>query len=307
MRGKSAKRACAALALLGLALWGVEATDSALEQSSSGCAQTLSPAQDLQVAVDQAEAGTVLCLEAGTWETNLTIGKDLVLVGQGVDAAGTPLTVLKGRESGKTVVRIEGAPTVVLMGLALTGAFAEGDICFQSEPDFLCADGLDAGGAAEVTLLNVYILNNLDRRSFGLWGRGFATVILSNSRISGNGGNGLVTWDSATIELHTSTIEDNGVDGGCQEAGELCNGILVSGPSQVRVIDSVIRRNADWGVGAFLKQCGDFGDDFTGRVTFEGQNVIEGNNTSGNQDGMGNPGNHPWNRPDVPDGQVCLP
>lgn len=43
------------------------------------------------------------------------------------------------------------------------------------------------------------------------------------------------------------------------------------------------------------------------RVTFQGNNVIEGNNTSGNQDGMGNPGDHPWNRPEVPDGQVCLP
>ncbi len=45
----------------------------------------------------------------------------------------------------------------------------------------------------------------------------------------------------------------------------------------------------------------------TGKVTFQGTNVIEGNNKSGNQNGMGNPGNHPWNRPRVPDGQVCLP
>ena len=62
-------------------------------------------------------------------------------------------------------------------------------------------------------------------------------------------------------------------------------------------------------MGAALQQCGHWGDYFTGTVSFEDMMLedIRGNNTSGNQNGMGNPGNHPWNRPDVPDGQVCLP
>ncbi len=77
----------------------------------------------------------------------------------------------------------------------------------------------------------------------------------------------------------------------------------------MKIIDSKVLKNADWGVGAFLKQCRYWRDAFTGTVTFEDMTLdkIAGNNTTGNQDGMGNPGNHPWNRPDVPDGQVCLP
>ena len=50
-------------------------------------------------------------------------------------------------------------------------------------------------------------------------------------------------------------------------------------------------------------------DNFTGTVVFEEIDLddIAGNSTSNNQKDMGNPGNHPWNRPEVPDGQVCLP
>jgi hypothetical protein len=47
----------------------------------------------------------------------------------------------------------------------------------------------------------------------------------------------------------------------------------------------VIRGNADWGVAAHLRKCGYSSDDFTGQVTFEGRNVIAGNNTAGNQQG----------------------
>jgi sugar/nucleoside kinase (ribokinase family) len=63
----------------------------------------------------------------------------------------------------------------------------------------------------------------------------------------------------------------------------------------------------DWGVAAYLKKCGYNMDHFysTGEVTFQGTNVIEGNDTSGNHMVEGNPGNHPFK--DLPDGQVCLP
>lgn len=41
------------------------------------------------------------------------------------------------------------------------------------------------------------------------------------------------------------------------------------------------------------------------KVVFDGKNVIEGNNKAGNQNGKGNPGNHPLKN--LADGQVCLP
>jgi hypothetical protein len=72
------------------------------------------------------------------------------------------------------------------------------------------------------------------------------------------------------------------------------------------LLDSRILHNADWGLAVWLRQCG-YWDIFTGQVVIKGHNVIKDNNKSGNQAGMGNPGDHPWNQPEVPDGQVCLP
>ncbi len=89
----------------------------------------------------------------------------------------------------------------------------------------------------------------------------------------------------------------------------MCNGLSVREEAVAQLRDVRIQGNADWGVGAELKQCGHGEDDFTGKVVFEEMELedISGNSTTNNQKDMGNPGNHPWNRPDVPDGQVCLP
>lgn len=115
----------------------------------------------------------------------------------------------------------------------------------------------------------------------------------------------------AVFELRDVVIDGNGTDPHCWEPphprGWPCNGISLSGKggALVTIADTKIRRNTDWGIAAKLKKCGYYRDNFVGQVVFEGHNVIEGNNTAGNH--KGNPGNHPWNRPEVPDGQVCLP
>lgn len=82
---------------------------------------------------------------------------------------------------------------------------------------------------------------------------------------------------------------------------------MVQYQAELVIFNSVIKDNTDWGVTAVLEKCGFFSDNFTGQVMFQGNNQIYSNNTSGNQNSMGNPGNHPGNRPDVSDGQVCLP
>lgn len=106
-----------------------------------------------------------------------------------------------------------------------------------------------------------------------------------------------------------STIEGNGTRERCKEKDYICNGILLVWDNpQVKIINSKIVKNADWSVGAALTQCGGGRDAFTSQVVFKDMKLeqIAGNNTSGNQDRMGNPGNHPWNNLSVPDGQVCL-
>jgi len=111
--------------------------------------------------------------------------------------------------------------------------------------------------------------------------------------------------------VQDSIIEENGKSSSCKEKDHFCNGIKIGGGYEVQLtlIDSILRKNADWGLAAWVDDCGRGLGSFTGQVIFKEMELenISDNNISGNQDGMGNPGGHPWNRPDVPDGQVCLP
>jgi len=167
-------------------------------------------------------------------------------------------------------------------------------------------NGIEMWESAQATISNSQISGN---KGGGIGVGGSAQATITNSQISGNGYTGIWMWGSAQAEIRGSTIEGNGTSEDCKKNNYICNGIWLYAKSQVKIIDSTIRNNADWGVGAYLKQCGEYTDDFTGTVTFEDMMLdqIAGNNTSGNQNGMGNPGNHYWNRPDIPDGQVCLP
>lgn len=133
------------------------------------------------------------------------------------------------------------------------------------------------------------------------------------SRILGNEWNGLLIFGSAEVEVKDSIVIGNGTHPRCWEPGaagwwegKICNGIELAEEAQLVVSDSTIVSNADWAITVPHEKCGYIPNQFNvfrGKVSFLGKNKIEDNNQSGNQNGMGNPGNHP----DVPDGQVCLP
>jgi parallel beta-helix repeat protein len=239
------------------------------------------PYPTLQEAIDALAPGGVITIAAGEHLGGLTIWKPLTLRGA-------------GREEVKfmgAVSLISEAQGVQIEGVTITGS---------------AFTGLLLGGQAKATITNSQVSGN---KWSGIGVEASAQATISNSQISGNGKHGIWMWGSAQAEIRGSTIEGNGTSEDCKKNNYICNGIWLYAKSQVKIIDSTIRNNADWGVGAYLKQCGEYTDDFTGTVTFEDMMLdqIAGNNTSGNQNGMGNPGNHYWNRPDIPDGQVCLP
>jgi parallel beta-helix repeat protein len=239
------------------------------------------PYPTLQEAIDALAPGGVITIAAGEHLGGLTIWKPLTLRGA-------------GREEVKfmgAVSLISEAQGVQIEGVTITGS---------------AFTGLLLGGQAKATITNSQVSGN---KGGGIGVGGSAQATITNSQISGNGYTGIWMWGSAQAEIRGSTIEGNGTSEDCKKNNYICNGIWLYAKSQVKIIDSTIRNNADWGVGAYLKQCGEYTDDFTGTVTFEDMMLdqIAGNNTSGNQNGMGNPGNHYWNRPDIPDGQVCLP
>ncbi|MCS7197227.1 MAG: right-handed parallel beta-helix repeat-containing protein [Candidatus Bipolaricaulota bacterium] len=143
--------------------------------------------------------------------------------------------------------------------------------------------GLDVRGSAKVSLASSTVSGN----RYGLVASESSSVNLSNSTVSDNRLNGLKVLGFAAGEVRPSVIAGNGINEKCLEKDYLCTGITVEEKSQVMVTESRIISNADWGMTAALEKCG-----------FD--TVIEQNNTTVNQNGMGNPGNHPW--PDVPNG-----
>jgi len=242
--------------------------------------------------------GLVLFEEARVTLTNSEVSESQVF---GVEMWGSSTAIFINS-------RISDNPS----GLVYMDADSSGTVTFQNSQVSGNGLGIGVSGQPRITLKDSQVSDNAYNglRVMG----GSAQVTLQDSQVSGNGWNGLWVSVSARVTVEGSLIEGNGTDENCQDPGpkpwEICNGIGVSGEeAQVELINSQVLGNADWGVGAVLKQCGYDEDDFTGQVSFEGMELedISGNNTSGNQDGMGNPGNHPWNRPEVPDGQVCLP
>jgi len=168
-------------------------------------------------------------------------------------------------------------------------------------------NGIELEQSAQATIFNTLISGNGEG---GIIIDDQSQATINSTKISGNGGHGLVVGDSHVM-ISNTTIEGNGTSGWCNGRESFCNGIWAKSFSGVQVqlivSDSIITNNKDWGMATWLKKCGYQDDFFAGSVIFQGRNKIEGNNKSGDQNGMGNPGNHPWNRPEVPDGQVCLP
>jgi parallel beta-helix repeat protein len=167
------------------------------------------------------------------------------------------------------------------------------------------SDGITTMNSAQVAVVNSLIASNGDGIEIG----GSTKATITNSRVLSNRKTGILMKGLAQAEIRGSIIEGNGTSELCKGGKLLCSGVSVWGESRGKIIGSRIIKNADWGVEAYLKQCGYEKDNFTGQVLFEEMMLedISGNNTTGNQNGMGNPGNHYWNRPDIPDGQVCLP
>jgi parallel beta-helix repeat protein len=162
------------------------------------------------------------------------------------------------------------------------------------------SDGLAVRDSAQATLDSAQIVKN---SADGLLVTDKARATLTHSTISENGNDGLEVSGTATAEMRRTVLQGNGAAEACLRADQLCNGLVVIGEARVRLVDSAILANADWGIMSWLRRCGAPFDFFAGTVAFEGTNTIESNNRSGNH--KGNPGAHPF--ANLPDGQVCLP
>ena len=289
-------------ALLGLGSAISSVGEGSLAQAQE-CTVTLRPGESIQAAIDQAQAGAVICLQAGTWKENIRIAKSLTLRGVGQDGQGRWLTWVKGAQSGKPVLRLESDSRieVVIEDLAVAEAkpFRSNEFCRARDPQWICPDGIQVWSLVRATIRNVRISNNafvgllllgsaqatvagttISGNRFGIDMSSSAQAQITTTWIFDNGFYGIEILDTAQATISHTTIESNGT----RCANYICNGITVFDKVRLEVRDSRIVRNTHWGVAAALIKCGYSANAFTGQVMLV-NNTIKDNRR----------------------GQVCLP
>ena len=251
---------------------------------------------------------------------------------RGIDLDGLGITIAGRANVNLASVRVESHATGIYVGddavLALSSSSIENNTEVSGNEEDVTAIGLRAEGRAIVDIVDSSFINNgefgivvleegsvtvvnsavLENR-IGVGALGQGNLIIENSRISENLEQGIGLLGTSTSLIHDSLLENNGTSPICllpgNEGGEICNGLALREASIVTVRDTSINGSADWGIAASIRECGYRMDQYSGQITFEGNNSISGNNASSDHDSQGNPGAHPYGM--LPDGQVCLP
>ncbi|MBI3460035.1 right-handed parallel beta-helix repeat-containing protein [Candidatus Acetothermia bacterium] len=152
--------------------------------------------------------------------------------------------------------------------------------------------GLLVQGTGELQLTDTQVIDNMQtdptsqrRFSVGIVLNGSSVATLTRATITGNGFYGIALLESSQAEVTSSEINQNGADPVCVNVQAVCTGVLLGAKSQLKMTDSRVANNVDWGVAAFLKKCGFNEDTFTGIINFQGSNTFQGNNQSGKHQG----------------------
>ncbi|MCL6642644.1 MAG: right-handed parallel beta-helix repeat-containing protein, partial [Candidatus Bipolaricaulota bacterium] len=194
------------------------------------------------------------------------------------------------------------------LGLMVTGTSR---VSLQESTVSGHSGGILVAGPAQVTLQDSLVVGNEAGMEITYYNEQPAVVTIERSQISSNRSAGIHNRGSI-VKLSDSFVIGNGVDPKCHQLPlkTACSGsgiILLEERDRLELRTTEIRNNANWGVAAYLPQCGapSYVPPFSVEVIFEDKNIIENNNRLGKLNGMGNPGNHPFKN--LPDGQVCLP
>ncbi len=286
-------------------------------QPQPDCTVTLKPEDSLQKAIEEAAPGAVICLEEGTWNDGFLIQKDITIRGAGAERtiirstamawAELPIiVVIQGLSIEGVVIRgpirttiqdvhvraagmyiLENA-IVDLAKTTVSGSVFGLILYWQVTVTLTDSQVMGAklggimvlGGDAKLNLVNSRILDNDIGISAGV-GEESTHIALEKSVVAGNRRIGLTAGGLAHLEIRESAIENNGTDHQICVFFSICSGVEVGDQAEIVISNSRIANNWDWGVAARLRKCGYERDEFTGKVVFEGENIITGNNRSG--------------------------
>ncbi len=179
-----------------------------LDFAASRCTTVITPSDDLQAMLDEAEAGDVLCLGEGEWAGSVVVETSVTL--RGVARARS---VVKGAQPGEPTVWVRSptpdaqTPSVTLEQLTIRGHPDRGCADYTSD---LCADGVRVTDRAGVRIADARVA---DSGFHGLRLQDRAWAKLSNAVIAENRVNGIQLTERARATVLRSSISENGRDG----------------------------------------------------------------------------------------------
>ncbi len=190
---------------------------SGLGVQAEECAITVHPGESIQLAIDAAPEGAVICLSAGQWEEHITIGKSLTLRG-----AGAEETTIRGLRPDTAVIRVhtpeDEEGMVVLEGLGMAGGSG------------MYGPGLLVDGASRVAVTDCAAFDN----GYGIWLRGTAQATLRGTHVLENAATGIWLADGSQSTIVDCTVSENAY-----------SGIWLTGEAQSVIDGSTTRGNRE--------------------------------------------------------------
>ena len=190
-------------------LAGTKIPDMTEEEAEEEIADTLEEVKvckegcqfaELQKAVSAAKSGGLIAIEAGTYDVNGTIEKDLTVKGVGREQVR-----LQGKEEGHPVLSISSSASVNLSGLTVQFALErEGDDNCASKAKDICPHGIAVKNSARLELDDVTVRGNWK----GVRLSGNASGVVTNSLISRNSYYGFHLSGNSTLEVTGSIISE---------------------------------------------------------------------------------------------------
>ncbi len=230
------------------------------------CVVTVQRGESIQAAIDDAEAGDVICLARGEWNESIVIDKPLTLVGSGKGRSVIDAEIGMGAEHAVKVLSQTTDPIdVKIEGMTISGGGMGSvvEISGQDSVEFKdCAisgqhHGVEGSDSASITLTGCTVSDCAQRgvnltdeaqasitdtrieenRRFGIWLDSSAQITLSDSEVSENGSHGFWMRGEARVELTDCSISDN--DG---------HGIWLMEQSEAQLRRSQVSENRNYGI-----------------------------------------------------------
>lgn len=234
---KNHKRCCAGLVLGGGSVCVSPSPPSPCSVCASGC-----PFTSVQAAVAAASPGATITICPGVYTGNITINKNLALIGAGDEANPAAGTILNGGGVSR-VIDIGAGLTVAIHGVRITGGAASGNgggirnfgISTLVDCTVVANTAISGGGivnGGQLTLQGCDVRENTaSAYGGGIWNRPAAHVTLTDSKVQFNhavvDGGGILNAETVTCD-DENTVTGNTV--GSPEAVSNCiNGFLASG------------------------------------------------------------------------------